>query len=57
MLQNGRTALVVASLGGHGEVVQMLLLAGANKEAADEVGYCGAGDALDLRTVVFVNRS
>ena len=56
LLQYGVTALMAASQEGHSKVVQMLLLAGANKEAADEVGYSGACHTLDLRAVVFVTR-
>ena len=37
LLQNGGTALVWASYDGHVEVVQKLLDAGANTDAADEV--------------------
>ena len=58
LLQNGKTALMAASKEGHSEVVQMLLLAGVNKDAAaDKVSYCGACHTLDLHGVVFVLRS
>ena len=53
----GWTALMDAPLGGHSEVVQMLLLAGVNKDAADTVGCRGAAGALGLRDFVFVTRS
>ena len=46
-----------ASRKGQSEVVQMLPLAGVNKDAATNVGCGGAGGALDLRTVVFVTQS
>ena len=48
---------MAASNGGHREVVQMLLLAGINKDAADNVGCRSAYHTLDLRAVVFATRS
>ena len=38
LLQDGFTALKLASWNGHSEVVQQLLEAGANIDAADKVG-------------------
>ena len=54
LLQNGWTALMLASDGGHSEVplAQMLLLAGVNKDAATTVSYRGACHTLGLRAVV-----
>ena len=51
LLQNGGTALMAAPHGGHSGVVQMLLLAGANRGAAANVSYCGACHTLELRAV------
>ena len=41
-----------ASKGGHSEVVQMLLLAGVNKDALTNVNYRGACHTLGLRAVL-----
>ena len=57
LLQNGRTALMFASTNGHGAVVQMLLLAGVNKDAADIVSCRGACPTLGLRAVLCVTQS
>ena len=38
-LQNGDTALILASDSGHINVVQLLLAAGANTDAANNVSY------------------
>ena len=38
-LQNGYTALILASDKGHTNVVQVLLAAGANTDAIDSVSY------------------
>ena len=54
LLQKGSTALMVAPKEGYGAVVQMLLDAGANKEAADKVGCPGPSHALELFTIAFV---
>ena len=54
VLQIGVTALMLASDGGHSEVVQMLLLAGVNREVADKVSCRGACHTLGLRAVVSV---
>ena len=42
-MQSGKTSLARAAMGGHKEVVAMLLKAGANIEAKDEVSdvICG----------------
>lgn len=37
--QTGKTPMFAASYNGHVEVVKLLLAAGADKDAADEVGY------------------
>ena len=43
MSQDGDTALTWASYIGHLEVVKVLLIAGADKEAKDKVGGNGEG--------------
>ena len=43
MSQKGDTALAWASYNGHLEVVKVLLIAGADKEAKDKVGGNGKG--------------
>ena len=53
MLQVGLTALLHASNGGHGAVVQMLLDAGANVEAATNVGGPDACYSPDFSAVTF----
>ena len=55
--QDGLTALFAAAADGHVEVVQTLLLAGVNKEAAVEVGCRGACCTLALRAVINVTQS
>ena len=55
--QDGLTALMAASAHGHSEVVQILLLAGVNKDAADNVGCRGACRTLGLRAVIYVAQS
>jgi hypothetical protein len=52
LLQDGVTALMHASMGGHSGVAQMLLLAGVNREVADKVSCRGACHTLGLRAVV-----
>jgi hypothetical protein len=42
--QEGSTALLCASDGGHTEAVKVLLEAGANKEAVDKVRLCGSAE-------------
>ena len=57
LLQKGNTALIYASWKGHAKVVQMLLLAGVNKDAADIVGCRGVGHTLnDVFSVVLIIR-
>ena len=57
LLQDGVTALMLASHGGHSEVIQMLLLAGVNKDAANKVGCRGACLTLGLRAVISLTQS
>ena len=45
-----------ASWSGRAYVVQLLLSAGADKDAASKVGYRGAGHSLDVRAAAFVAR-
>ena len=39
-LQDGGTAMMAAAVNGHGEVVDRLLAAGADKDAQDKVPGC-----------------
>jgi hypothetical protein len=55
--QDGLTALIAASVKGQSEVVQILLLAGVNKDAADNVGCRGACYTLGLCAVIYVAQS
>ena len=55
--QVGSTALMAASAHRHSEGVQILLLAGVNKDAADSVGCRGACRTLGLRAVIYVAQS
>ena len=48
---------MLASYKGHGEVVQKLLAAGVNKEAANKVGCRGASHFVGLRAAVFMGHS
>ena len=48
--QNGCTPLYVAAVKGHQEVVQLLVQAGANKDAPDKVAE-GRGWVLGAQTV------
>ena len=57
LLQDGWTALIVASRNGHSKAVQVLLLAGVNKEAASKVGCRGACPTLGLRADIYVTQS
>ena len=57
LLQDGFTALMVASVNGHGEVMQVLLNAGANVEAATNVGGPGACYSPDFPAVSFGSHS
>ena len=43
-----------ASQNGHSEVVQMLLLAGVNEDAAGKVGCRGACLTPGLRAIIYV---
>ena len=44
LMQESFTPLLIAAANGHVEVVRLLLAAGVNKEAANEVsGTCAAG--------------
>ena len=49
--------LIFACQEGHDEVVKMLLGAGVDKDAADEVGCRVAGQAHGVRAAVFITHS
>jgi hypothetical protein len=51
------TALMAASAHGHSEGVQILLLAGVNKDAANKVGCRGVCHTLGLRAVINVTQT
>ena len=57
LLQDGKTALMFASKWGHIGVLELLLDAKVDIEAAQKVGSRGASHHLDLHAIVVMSHS